>query len=144
MPSKMRRYGTAGRPGVPGGFSGPRNGAIRLHNSSGVCHSVSNEVSVAVILSSCHGMSKESLGYLDLVFRFSDRLFDSLAFKYGIANLQWRGRRRKTFARTSPKPRSLRLELSHFSRNASISFQTESSECENLSDMAFTLFKNAS
>src|SRR5262249_45290499 len=48
MPSKMRRYGTAGRPGVPGGFSGPSSGAIRLHNSSGVCHIVSNEVSVVV------------------------------------------------------------------------------------------------
>src|SRR5262249_50896669 len=48
MPSKMRRYGTAGRPGVPGSFSGPNNGAIRLHNSSGVCHIVANEVSVAI------------------------------------------------------------------------------------------------
>src|SRR5919197_1446054 len=48
MPSKMRRYGTAGRPGVPGGFSGPSKGAIRLHNSSGVCHSVGNEVSGAI------------------------------------------------------------------------------------------------
>src|SRR5215470_3508081 len=48
MPSKMRRYGTAGRPGVPGGFSGPNSGAIRLHNSSGVCHIVSNGVAVAI------------------------------------------------------------------------------------------------
>ena len=44
--SKMRRAGTAGRPTVPGGLSGPNTGARRLHKSSGVCHIVGREVGV--------------------------------------------------------------------------------------------------
>jgi hypothetical protein len=40
MPSSTRRNGTAGRPGVPGAFSGGSTGRISSHSSSGMRHIV--------------------------------------------------------------------------------------------------------
>src|SRR5215470_16127969 len=48
MPSKIRRKATARRPGVPGAFSGPSNGASRVHKSSGICHIVGAAVLVLI------------------------------------------------------------------------------------------------
>src|SRR5256886_4332071 len=44
----MTRKATAGRPGVPGAFSGPSRGARRLHKSSGICHIVGTAVLVGI------------------------------------------------------------------------------------------------
>src|SRR2546425_5429440 len=44
----MSRKATAGRPGVPGAFSGPSKGARWLHNSSGICHIVGTAVLVNI------------------------------------------------------------------------------------------------
>src|SRR2546422_9554785 len=44
----MSRKATAGRPGVPGAFSGPSKGARWLHNSSGICHIVGTAVLVDI------------------------------------------------------------------------------------------------
>src|SRR5436305_14696058 len=44
MASKTKRNGVGLRPRVPGCFSGPSRGAIRLHKSSGICQIVSTEV----------------------------------------------------------------------------------------------------
>src|SRR2546425_11564870 len=44
----MSRKATAGRPGVPGAFSGPSKGARWLHKSSGICHIVGTAVLVDI------------------------------------------------------------------------------------------------
>src|SRR4029450_7653949 len=78
MPSKMRRKATARRPGVPGAFSGPSNGAIRIHKSSGICHIVGVAVLALIASLLC---TKGSLTHQDRTVRFSYRLLGETPIK---------------------------------------------------------------